>query len=90
MRFNTPVCPKRCKIDKRERVRLQIISDVVMLTSPSGKKRFLQELNWKCPKCGHIRPVTINDARRQSRYPSSHTVKKQYEGTESEEEDVKP
>ena len=78
MRFNTIICPKGCKVNKKELVRMQITSDLVMLTSPSGKKRFLQELNWECPQCGHVRPVTINDAQRKSRHPSNHTVRKQY------------
>ena len=81
MKFNTPICPKGCKLDKRERVRMQIISNLVMLTSPSGKKRFLQELDWTCPKCKHRRPVSINDARRESRYQPHNAmqdIKQQY------------
>ena len=52
----------------RALVKMQITTELEMLVSPSGAKQFLTALNWTCPKCGYEIPVTINDARRESRY----------------------
>lgn len=76
MKINAKICPKQCKIGKRERQRLFInTQNNAVLVARSGRStRYRKEilLHWHCPQCGFNMPVAMEDVRMESRYRATH------------------
>jgi hypothetical protein len=83
MRLKVRSCPKGCikPNTKNRRVKLVVISTHERKKRTHDYQYFIL-LNWHCPLCGYIEPISERDQRRDGRYPLSHTaagVRKQYE-----------
>jgi hypothetical protein len=73
MKLKARVCPKGCRIDKKQRSRMVLIANRIDMKYSSYHYRHDIELDWYCVLCGHREPVNMKDIRFTSRAKSAST-----------------